>query len=261
VTRIRLVGRVSGGRCVFCHDGLQGDVERCPECRAAWHEDCRPSDGHCHTLGCTAPAPQPSPAARAEPGPRAAPAWTVDGRRPGWAARLGPYSRLYASAVAHLTLCLVLLTGVLVALVNHAALWRAFGGRGTADLVLGLLVGAGTVGAASAAIAWSGRWLLRLPGVVNELHALLEETTPVLMELTVEKEVRGRAVNWYARLTGRHGEFAGQEHLLEVRGLLPPWWLTSFERSAEPVLVYGLPPPGPYVIEFQSGALALLHPE
>jgi hypothetical protein len=165
------------------------------------------------------------------------------------------------SAVAHLGLCLVLVTGLLVALANRAALRSTLVGDGAGAQAVALAVAAGTLVAALVAIAWSGAWLRRLPGVVNELHALLEETTPVLMELTVEREGHGKTATWYARLTGRHGEYAGQEHRFQLGGLLPPWWLTAFERAGEPVLVYGLPPPGPYVIEFESGALALLHPD
>lgn len=38
-----------------------------------------------------------------------------------------------------------------------------------------------------------------------------------------------------------------------------PWWLRF--KEGERVLVYGLPPPGPYILEFEDGLLALLHPD
>ncbi len=274
MTRIRLVGRARGGRCVFCHDGLQGDVERCPECRAAWHEDCRPTDGHCHTLGCTAPAPLPAGRGRGvhravEPPPstrpvRPAPAWTTGRRRPGWLARLGPYSRLAMSALAHTTVLLAIMGLGLVALAHADQVWRTLlkgDHDGPNSPFVALLIILCCLVPALAAVAWCGAWLLRLPGVVGELHELLEQTTPVLMELSVEHESDDDSTTYYAHLRGRHGEYLGQNHRFRIGGLLPPWWLTAFTRIREPVLVYGLPPPGPYVIEFESGALALLHPD
>jgi hypothetical protein len=274
VSRIRLVGRARGGRCVFCHDSLQGEVERCPECRAAWHDDCRPTDGHCHTLGCTAPAPQPAGRRRGlqravEPPTstrhaRPAPAWTTSRRRPGWLARFGPYSRLVMSGLVHASLGLGLLVALVAAITHPHAVWDTLVNPKAEDPIpppLAFLLALGGVASALAAMAYSGLWLRRLPGVLAELHELLDETTPVLMDLTVEKEQDDETVTWWVRLEARRGEHAGHPLRLKVGGLLPPWWLTSFERAREPVLVYGLPPPGPYVIEFESGALALLHPD
>ncbi len=280
MARIRLVGRARGGRCVFCHDGLQGDVERCPECRAAWHEDCRPIDGHCHTLGCTAPAPLPSGRAgqvrivepaldrpivdRFEPqAARSDPAWTIPrrqpGRRPGWSARVGPYSRLVVGGALCAAPLLALLGAVAVGLRHPIDLWTSL--RPVEELehpvpygLLLLLL----CGFTAITLPYLILWLRTFPKLFREVHLLLESTRPVLMDLTIEPVAEfGLVYHHAACLQGRHGEWAN--HRFQWRlGHLTPAWLSRAE--GQPVLVYGLPSSGPYILELESGDLALVHP-
>ncbi len=288
VDTIRFVGHARGGRCVFCHDGLLGQVSRCDDCRAAWHDECL-EGGRCPTLGCSAPAVSPSVGvpARPLPPPAAAPATTIvtptepgppprrrpdeprwvrrrDGRVPRLRARFGPYSRLMWSGLVHLALLVACLGGVVALL---PASWEGLA-EATSEgpwRFLALLLGCG-VGLACTGLGarYSARWLLRLPGVIRELGVLLDQTRPTLMDLEVLVLPDARGVQrWCARLTGRPGgPEAGRRYDLAVNLLLTPWWVTMWgRRPARPVLVYGLPPPGPYVIEFEDGALALVHPD
>lgn len=105
-------------------------------------------------------------------------------------------------------------------------------------------------------------WLCRLPGVFREVNHLLDSTEPTLMRLTVRKRVTpdsdGQATtSWEASLAGD-----GPDSRLSftVSGFLPPRWLRSERFWNTPVLVYGLPPPGPYLIELEDGSLAVVHP-
>ncbi len=282
---IRFVGHARGGRCVFCHDTLGGPTVRCEECRAAWHGECL-EGGRCPTLGCSAPvvaAPAPvlppAPAATTTivtPGETSPPReWRASeprwvrrrGRRvPGLLARVGPYSRLLWSGLAHLALLLACAGLIGVALL-HPAAWRTVAEaahEGLWSLLMILLGGALHVACAGLGARYAARWLLRLPGVGRELAQLLDSATPTLMDLEVLvlPDARGSG-RWCARLTGRPGgPEAGHRYDLAVNLLLTPWWVTMWgRRPARPVLVYGLPPPGPYIIEFEDGALALVHPD
>lgn len=289
VDSIRFVGHARGGRCVFCHDGLGLEFTRCEECRAAWHVECL-EGGRCPTLGCSAPAalvPLPTRAttpatasatttrivAEAEPAPPPRPRsdeprWVRrrTGRVPGLLARVGPYTRLLWSGLAHLALLVGCAAGIGAALL-HPAAWRALSGawaEGASTLLVTLLGGALHVACAAWLARYAGRWLLRLPGVLRELGELLDRTAPVVMDLEVLPLPDARGMTrWCARLQGRPGgPQAGRRYDLAVNLLLTPWWVTMWgRRPARPVLVYGLPPPGPYVIEFEDGALALVHPD
>ncbi len=291
VDTIRFVGQARGGRCVFCHDTLGGETARCEECRAAWHRECLEGD-RCPTLGCSAPAVALAvPAAPAPPAPPAAaaaattivvaqersppprgrphePRWVRRraGRVPGLLARVGPFARLLWSGLAHLAL-LSLCAGTIGVTLLHPAVWQALSEAASEGLsrLLTLLAGGALLVAWAGWLArYSARWLLRLPGVVGELGVLLDRTTPTLMDLEVLVLPDARGMKrWCARLTGRPGgPEAGRRHDLAVNLLLTPWWVTMWgHRPPRPVLVYGLPPPGPYVIEFEDGALALVHPD
>lgn len=252
---IRIVGRARGGRCVYCHDTLSDDVARCPECRAAWHRDCGAEATRCPTIACPGPAPAREPTR---------PGWTVDRRAPSRAARLGPYLRLVVSGLFNLVVVLGVLAIVLWAVTHWPQFWDALchGKRGRYEgpvAALLKLLGLGLLVALFGGLC--GSWLLRLPAVAAETRLLLDSTTPVLMYLSTYTVRSGKHTQRWARLYGRHGEYAGAVHEMKLGGLLPPWWLTSQSWNDHPVLVYGLPPPGPYVLEFEDGLLALVHPD
>lgn len=130
------------------------------------------------------------------------------------------------------------------------------GRHGPPDLVdacVGLFFGVGFFVAGA-------RWLLRLPPVWVELGQLLDHTTPTAMRLRVFKRGSGKSTTYWARLRPAQEEYSARDELeLKLDGLLPPWWLTRQDGAR--VLVYGLPPPGPYVLEFEDGWLALVHPD
>lgn len=270
MSRIRIVGRARGGRCVYCHDGLSSQVDRCPECQAAWHEDCAPEGAkRCPTIGCAGPPPAHTsrPAgrrdrvrheARRDGG---APAWTRGWQRPGPGARFGPYSRLVMSGLFHAAVVLAVAAIVLWCLLHPHDLWvfLSTGKRHSHEpwpvaLLKGLMFGAFLLGGG----AFSTYWLTRLPRVAREVEELLERTTPVLMDLKVWSTGSGKQRRTYGTLTGRAGEFAAARIDLQFGGIVSPGWAMR-QRDAEPVLVYGLPPPGPYILEFQGGHLALVN--
>lgn len=282
---IRVVGKARGGRCVFCHDSLSDDVSRCPECRAAWHRDCGAEASRCPTIACPGPAPaaevarrrgrhypaapRPARPAVAAPPQRPArepsrPGWTVDRPPPSAAARFGPYSRLLLSGLVNGAVVLGIAALLLYVVTHWPQVWeglqRGKHGRheGPGSALVKLLIFGGVLG------VWGGvclSWLLRLPGSAAETRKLLDETTPVLMYLSTYTQGTGKHKTRWARLRGKHGEHAGAVHEMKLDGLLPPWWLTSRAWAEQPVLVYGLPPPGPYVLEFDDGMLALVHPD
>lgn len=180
--------------------------------------------------------------------------------------RLGPTRR--GDAVQALTNSAIV--SALVCLVSGAYLsWPVFGWSGFAALafsgrkkdpgVLLILLAL----ASAAAFLGTLRWLLRLPGVFREVNHLLDSTEPTLMQLTVHKHVttdsKGRtSTRWDATLVGGTPPTMLS---LSLSGFLPPAWLRSTGLSGTPVLVYGLPPPGPYLIELEDGRLAVVHPD
>jgi len=273
VSRIRVIGRARGGRCVYCHDDLSSEVDRCPQCRAAWHEDCAPAQAtRCPTIGCAGPAPARTarPATRRDRARHAArvagapPAWTLRRPRPGQGARFWPFWRLGLSGVWNTLVFLGVVAVVLLALSHPAGLWDALiHGKNhhvepvPVAILKGLCFGAFLLFAGFV----SGSWLLRLPAVYREVGHLLERTDPVLMELTVWSTGTGKQRKTHARLTGRPGEQFGDVKVeLHLSPIVTPGWL-SRARDKEPVLVYGLPPPGPYIIEMQDGELAIVSPD
>lgn len=267
MAQIRFVGRPRGGRCVYCHDGLQGAVHHCPGCGAAWHPECSAETAgrrRCPTIGCSGPAPdaelrrgrrrEPLPEPPSEQGPRA------PHRRPGALARLGPYTRLVFSGVVHTFFLSVAMACLLWGLTHPSAVWEAAckGKHGPNPWPVALLFCCATAGILGLALWYCGRWLLQLPGVWRELGQLLDETTPVAMRLSIYTTGSGKSRRTHARLRRPEGGRA-DELDLSLEGLLPPWWVSRHDGAR--VLVYGLPPPGPYVLEFEDGWLALVHPD
>ncbi|MCO5171063.1 MAG: hypothetical protein M9894_32465 [Planctomycetes bacterium] len=272
MAKIRVVGRPRGGRCVYCHDALQGAVRHCPGCGAAWHPECGAEVSgrrRCPTLGCAGPPPdaelrrgrrrEPLDSSRlapAEDAPRA------PRRRPGALARLGPYARLVASGVVNSLFLAGASAFVLWVATHPLEYWRTMskGKHGGQNPWPGTLLFSLMFLAMAGVVLWvCGRWLLQLPGVWRELGQLLDETTPVAMRLSIYSTGSGKSRRTYARLVPVEGRGRQDELNLQLDGLLPPWWLSRQDGAR--VLVYGLPPPGPYVLEFEDGWLALVHPD
>ena len=246
--RIRFVGRARGGRCVLCHDGLGAGATGCDACSATWHPECL-TTGRCPTLGCgQGVAPEGARAADDKAG--VAPDVVEPRGRPGRAARFGPTARLAWSTLAHAAL---LLGGLFMGVVGTS--------EGIARGELGAV--AGGIATALGGLWFGGRGLLRLRRIAREVSYLLEHGAPVLMDLEVRCLNTGRHREWCVRLRGRPGgPYAGRTFDLPTSFLLTPWWVTIHgEQEARPVRVWGLPPPGPYIIEFPGGALALVQPD
>mgnify|MGYP001291549231 CR=1 FL=1 len=285
MARVVRVGRRSPGqRCAYCHGPLGHEPHAaCEGCGATLHASCREELARCPSPGCPGPrqavsrrepAGAPQPELRLSPEIEAAldaahrsslarrrqegrEAWTPRPRGPAGAwARVGPYARLSLSAIFSLVACLTM-SGLLIAMaVQPLATWTALtsGPKASpwpwAALILVVLTTVLAVGA-----YLSAAWLLRIPGVWRELGQLLDHTRPVPMRLTIRTTGSGKHRQTWADLTGGpHPRLS-----LCLDGLLPPGWLTR--RSGEEVLVYGLPPPGPYLLEFSDGRLALVHPD
>ncbi|MBX3466128.1 MAG: hypothetical protein KF878_04405 [Planctomycetes bacterium] len=268
MAQIRFVGRPRGGRCVYCHDGLQGAVHHCPGCGAAWHPECSAETAgrrRCPTIGCSGPAPDAElrRGRRREPLPSRLPPEAeprAPHRRPGALARLGPYTRLVFSGVVH-SLTFSVASGLLLwALTHPSGLWEAASThRGHNPWPIALLLCCMLLCVLGLGVWYCGQWLLRLPGVWRELGQLLDETTPVAMRLSIYSTGSGKSRRTYARLVPVEGRGPQEDLNLQLDGLLPPWWVSRHDGAR--VLVYGLPPPGPYVLEFEDGWLALVHPD
>lgn len=264
---IRFIGRARGGRCVYCHDSLAGAVQTCPECSATWHDDCGDGAPRCPTRGCSGPAPGTA----ARPGrrrtsvrsaPTRAPrdALPIDRGPPSASARFGPYSRLVLSALLTTLGAAVATAYLLWPIVHWSGFWHmcSTDRRGHPQpAALGAVFAIMTVGFALLCLLAVCSWLRRIPAVFREVSSLLDDTTPTAMRLSVTSEGSGKHIRWTATLVGD-----GQTLSLSLGGLLPPGWLRKkWAYVDQPVLVYGLPPPGPYIIEFRDGALALVHPD
>jgi hypothetical protein len=103
----------------------------------------------------------------------------------------------------------------------------------------------------------TANWLRQIPGLLREITALLDDTKPTAMRLTIRTEGKGKNVRMRADLIGGGTSLS----LPLANGLPPQWLLDAPAHQDEPVLVYGLPPPGPYLLEFRDGSLALVHPD
>lgn len=181
----------------------------------------------------------------------------ADRRRPSPVARGEVDAHLRQSLIANL-LVVVVTSGYLLWVATH---WHTFwsfieridhGGRrsGGTPVLAGIsLVVAGLF------LLGCSLWLRRLPAVYREVTSLLDDTRPTAMRLSVASEREGKSECWYATLVG-----GGTSLKIPLRGLLTPEWMKR-RMADRPVLVYGLPPPGPYIVEFPDGALALVHPD
>jgi hypothetical protein len=261
---VRIIGRSSARapRCVFCHDDLAPEeIASCPACAATWHPDCARGAASCPTRGCAGPPPDPRaprrPTTIVRPAPPPAPpAPPAPHPRPGPWARVGPYARLALAAT--LTSLGALASGgiVLALLVNTPRLLREVASVHDVELdifvafVLGLLLLVAGFGLRAAV-----RWLRGFPGLAREVRRLLDEETPEPMVLGVRAQPAPGGTTYWAILSGQ-----GVHRELRLSGLFPPWWLLRERRRAE-VHVYGLRSPGPCIIEFADGWLALVHPD
>jgi hypothetical protein len=254
-----------------CHDAADPDMARCRGCLTQWHTDCTPTKGICPMVGCGAPVEGADPAAIARAAAKAvrmASKAKDEGapprprRGPSAWARVGPYGRLLGHAVAA-ALALGFVALVLLAAARYRAeTWRILTFAGSPDTPLPIILFYDLVIAAILG-GFTYYPLTRLAEVVRllgEVHRILHETTPVPMRLTISSSSTGHGSMVRLQLEGRVGPLAGQtfEFSVDPQGL--PWWMTTRSRSDEPVLVYGLPPPGPYLIELDSGALTLVQP-
>jgi hypothetical protein len=269
MARVRLVGRVGEKRCAFCHAPVEGAAEvRCRTCRSIAHADCRRElgAGKCATLGCRGEAPRSEGTAgdvgRVET-PRRAPLSTA--RRhsegaPGRRARLGPYTRLLASGLLWAVVLAASVAGLtyLATHLGEVVNWLAEGTRKhpTTSYVRGW---AETVFVSFVAIVLGLTATMRLrqlPAVWREVGVLLDRGEPIPMRLNVQVTGSGKHRKVMAYLRGEGGESLH----LELEGVLPAGWVATMPAETI-VFVYGYPPPGPYLLEFQDGRLALVHPE
>lgn len=282
-----LVGRRSPGqRCAYCHGELgDEEVATCEGCQVTLHVACRAEVAACPTRGCGRRGPHPARGGRARqrrgrrrrerpraraglelpPSIQAALAPPAASRASAWIGpRTGPYLRLVASGVWNALLGALLL-GLLVALLTHLpeAYHSLTTGRKPVAWPMAALYLLGGAALLSFGVWKTGTWLLQLPRVWSEVGHLLDRTDPARMRLTVRRERHGKNVRVWADLrpTGPPGARPPGTRRLTLRlaGLLPPWWLEG--RSGQEVWVYGLPPPGPYLLEFEDGRLALVHPD
>jgi hypothetical protein len=188
----------------------------------------------------TAPATAPAPE-------RATTVATPERRRPGARARVGPYARLIIDgvlALLGLVVCVVAVVvcgWLLVKVVTRASDTLEFGA-----MLLALAAGCLWPGVTAA------RFLLRLPGRFAATRRLLDDASPAQVKLTVRADRSFRRPRYTARIIGPHGE------RLDLR-LSGPGWL--LREATHKVLCYGWPPPGPYVLEFSDGRLALVEPD
>lgn len=261
---IRFLGRARGGRCVYCHDALKGDVETCPECSATWHPECGESARRCPTIGCSGPAPGTAtrPGRRrkrpVETGRRRE-ALDPDRARPGVVARIGPYWRLGLSAVINALFATASAAFLVWPVLRWSDFWEHMAkgedGQRSWPPVATAFWSLFVLGLALVVLYVTCAWLWKIPGVIREVAFLLDDTRPTAMRLTVARKSDGETTTYHAKLTG-----AGESLKINISNLMTPGWLKRDSvYVGEPVLVYGLPPPGPYVIEFRDGSLALVH--
>lgn len=103
-----------------------------------------------------------------------------------------------------------------------------------------------------------GWWLWHLPRMFRGVTKLLEKDEPVLMKMTFRKMGEGETRRRYVELS--YVAEARKPILLELDNWFTPGWLRDVPAETK-VLVHGLPPPGPYLIELPDGRLALFDPD
>ncbi len=258
MAHVRIVGkRRSNERCVICHGALRESVTACRGCGATMHADCREDHGRCPTIGCSELATASTARARAA----RREAESLEQRRgppPGLGARLGPYTRLLKSGLFSAVfagMASAFLAWPLLSWSSFWALMRHDGESNTDSTARGLIYTVMGVGFALVVAGFSWRWLFRIPSVFREVRQLLDGTTPVPMRVTIRVTGSGSDEKRVAVLEG-----SGQDLELPLEGLLPPAWLLQLPGGSR-CYVYGLPPPGPYLIEMPDGRLALVHPD
>lgn len=240
--RLRVVGRVREGRCAFCYGLLSlGVARRCPECQAAWHSRCGP--GRCRTAGCSGPQVE-SPAPSGE---------VVGAPRPGWLARLGPFLRLIAWWLLNLVLFMPSAGLVAWVLTRSSGVLAAARDAVARSAWVEVVVPAGLLVAVAVIACLTGRQVVRVPWLVLEVRRLLKHTAPTLVTISIQANVVRDDNRWWAILRGPEQVRAE----VPLYGLLPPWWL-RLRSAGESVLCYGWPPPGPYVLQFDDGWLAIV---
>lgn len=256
------VGRRDGGdhRCAYCHGALEteGPVA-CDACGAQLHPDCWDELGRCPAVGCAGTRGSIEPTDAVEPrawppGPVALSRW----RAPPAGARQQIHSSLTSDANVSLG-CAGVLSTVLVALViNWSWTWDVLShhkGRSLSwpESVCQLMV---VFGLLVLVLLANLSWLAKLPEVRREVERLLDSTRPVPMTLRLRVEGSSKHKRTLVDLEG-----GGQRLSVPVQSRFASGgrWIEAHDGRV--VLVYGLPPPGPYVLEFEDGRLALLHPD
>ncbi len=258
-----VVRRSSESRCVICHGALREQAVACAGCRATMHRDCRSELARCPTIGCAASARTAgTEAPREERPPRAMDLLDLPdiSRREGGPtafARLGPYRQLFWSGLGAAVCILFSMAFILWPILSWASYEGFFtdeGGHsmGKGPPICGMVVG---YPVALGIICWGVGWLMRLPGIKREVEHLLDTTTPIPMRLTITVTGSGSDERREAVLQG-----GGHTLPVEPKGLHPPSWLFRLPTGTR-CYVYGLPPPGPYLIELPDGRLALWHPD
>lgn len=266
-------------RCAYCHADVEAEAEgtlavACEACGARLHADCWEELGRCPARGCagertSAPAAGPA-AAPAGPAVPAGPAPArADTPRP-WPPSRRALARWRAPrarsalrselaidawrAMGWLLFCGLLLTLILT---HPAGSWELVsrGKQGELHPFQGVLLAVMILGGLGLG-AWTNlAWLRDLPSVQREVDRLLDATRPQPMTLRLRVEGTGKRQRRWIELEGR-----GQQlELKSSRYAAGMRWLAG--RDGQVVLVYGLPPPGPYVLELEDGQLALVHPD
>jgi hypothetical protein len=127
--------------------------------------------------------------------------------------------------------------------------------------VLIILGWAGMAGLVALSLAYDSTfWLHRLPLVVGRVGPLLDRSEPRRMKLRVTKADESPGFDGYSAAL-RSPDPGGPRLEFKLEGLLPPYWLLSTSHQDEFVWVYGLDDSPPYIIEFDDGWLALVHPD
>ncbi|MEZ0228162.1 MAG: hypothetical protein ACAI25_06020, partial [Planctomycetota bacterium] len=221
------------------------------------HRDCRSELGRCPTIGCAASTRTKSAAAATRDEVVDLPGRSQRVGAPSAFARLRPYSQLYWSGVWWTFIILISIGFLLWPLISWKSMRMAFAdednphpGNGGPICLLSAF------GPVAVGLIFNGvLWLRRLPSLKREVAELLDRTEPIPMRITITVRGSGSDERREAVLSG-----GGYTLPIEKKGLQAPNWVFHL-RTGTRVYVYGLPPPGPYLIEMPDGRLALWHPD